>query len=461
MNKPESETVSNQPELGEKTDSAQNDPEYVMPVEQEDRVYPEKLKDDAAEEAIECVVPDQKANRHGHNSYHKGKTKSLTSEEVEAAEKGFIFRSLKESDKRRRRHRRHHHRKGWHRLPKWLRIVIIVLCVLLAIAIALVATFFILREIGRSSMHNYDNIDIVPPTTQATDDEPISISDSGRKIVYNGTTYTFNENVVCFAVIGVDKDVDNDVVQSMGDAIMLVAFDTESGQLSLIGVSRDTMTSIDLYSSEGRYIDTETMQITYAYSLGTKDVSGGKNTASSLSKLFFGLPVNHYFAINLDALVDLNNAIGGVTLTSSIEFYSQIYHRYVEPGETVTLYDYDVQRYVRSRDIEELDSNSTRMQHQQEYVRAFLSQVIPAVKKDLTLVTDLYNIVSSNSDSNIDLPKIVYLASELASKMDSVSEISYRTISGETVAGEKHAEFYADDANILETMLDVFYLPEK
>lgn len=459
MNSSDNDRSSVQPEKDsqEITADAQKavsdaEPDVVAPVEKADRTPTRRMKAEA-DSPVDYITRSSTTRRHLRRgeeiSLHRGKTKTATPEEIEEAEDGFVFRSLKESDKRRRKEKR--------RLPRWLKIVIIVVSILLVIAAALVGTYCILREVGRRSMHNYDNIDIVPPTSQASDDEPISVINKGRIIVYEGDSYVFNENVVCIGVIGVDEDVTNEYVQSMGDAINLVALDTSTGKLSVIAVSRDTMTDVSLYSAEGRYIDTEIMQLAYAYSFGNHDISGGENTTSSLSKLFFGLPVNHYFAINLDALGDLTDAIGGVTLTSSFEFYSQVYQEEIYEGETVTLYGEDARRYVQSRNTEILDSNSSRMQRQQEFIRAFLSQVIPAVKKDLSLVTSLYHVIDSNSDSNFDLPKIVYLASELVSKFRSMSDIDFYSIKGEIVSGDQHAEFYPDDKNIMETMLAVFY----
>ena len=401
----------------------------------------------------------------------------LSKKEIEAEEADYVFRKLDKPRKRhhlldkakqylfpagkkpRRRSRKKHHHKG-KKMPLWLKIVLIVVSVLLALALILASTYFILREIGRGKMHDYDNIDIVSPTTQEADDM-IEVIDSGRTIYYQGKKYLFNEDVVCICVVGVDQDISNDYVRSMGDAVNLIAFDTSSGKLSVIGVSRDTVADVVAYTQDGKLLDTSLRQITYAYSFGNNKVSGGENTAMSLSKLFFGLPVNHYFAINMQALRSLNDAIGGVTLTTSTDFYSPIYQRTIWAGETITLYGRDADTYVRTRDTDRLDSNNDRMQRQQEYIRAFLSQVIPAVKKDLSLVTDLYGIIEANSDSNLDLPKIVYLASELASKTESVSGISYLSIAGEVVRGENRAEFHADDTSILETMLEVFYTLSK
>ena len=494
-----------------KIEKADAEPEVVAPVEKENRVSPEKMKTaDEPETAFDYVVPKQTFQQHLKNpqksTTHTGKTKTATREELEEAEEGFVFRSLAESDKKKhRRHHHHHHhhhhsssegdagentsgsdassmssgetsgsgsgkrkkrrRHHHHRLPRWARIVIIVLCVLLAIIIALISTYFILKEIGRRSMHTIEeNINIVVPVKQETGEKVVDIEviDKGRTIVHEGKSYRVNNDVVCVAFIGINVDYDEEgrTLQPMGDAINLIALDTETGKLSVIGVSRDTMAYVRLYSSEDRFIENneEKMQLSYAYSFDSETVSGGENTAASLSKLFYGLPVDHYFAINLDALITLNDAIGGVTLTSSMDFSTSI--RDISAGETVTLHGKEVEYYVRHRE-HTVEGNNGRMKRQQEYIQAFLSQVIPAVKKDLSMVSELYNIIRANSSSNLDLPKIIYLASQLSDKLGSTSDIDYYILKGKAVEGEEHTEFIVDDNNVLETLLQVFYVPES
>ena len=354
-------------------------------------------------------------------------------------------------------HHHHHHRHRRRPMPLWLKIIIISLCVIIGLAGALAGTYAILREIGRSNMHNYDNIVIVPPT-EAGGEEVITVVDDGETVVYDGVTYRFNKNVVCVNFIGVDHDIENKSVQSMGDSINIVACDTETGKLTVIGVSRDTMTDVNLYSDEGNYIDTERMQLAYAYSFGNNVVTGGENTSKALSKLFYGLPLNKYFAINMEALVTINDAIGGVTLRSSVSFVSPIDGRFIDVGDMVTLHGREVQFYVADRETEVLDSNNSRMERQQEYIRAFLSQAIPAAKNDLAMITNLYDIIKVNSDTNLALPEITYLASTAVTKLGSLDDIEFLRLKGEIKEGE-HAELYTDDKDVLEKMLKVFYTP--
>ena len=355
-------------------------------------------------------------------------------------------------------HHHHHHHHHRRRMPLWLKIIAVSLCVIIGLAGVLAGTYLILREIGRNKLHNYDDIAIVTPTEADTGEELITVVEDGKTIVYDGVTYRLNEDVVSINFIGVDHDIQNNAVQSMSDAVNIVALDTETGKMTVIGVSRDSMLDVNLYSDEGRYIDTEKMQLAYAYSFGNNSVTGGANTSSALSKLFYGLPLDNYFAINMDALTTINDAIGGVTVTSSISFVSPIDGRFIDVGDQVTLRGREVQFYVRNRDIDELDSNNARMQRQQEYIRAFFSQVIPAAKKDLSMVTNLYDIIKVNSDTDLDLTEITYLASVAASKLGSSDDIEFLGIKGKMVEGE-YAEFYTDDKDVLEKMLKVFYKP--
>ena len=171
-----------------------------------------------------------------------------------------------------------------------------------------------------------------------------------------------------------------------------------------------------------------------------------------------GLPFNNYFAINLNALITLNDTIGGVTLTSSMTFTSPIDGRTINEGETVTLHGKEAERYVRSRDTEVLDSNNARMQRQQEYIRAFLQSIVPAAKKDISVISKLYDEIKVNSDSSLDIAKMTYIASTALTKLRNASDIEYVNLKGEITAGE-HAEMHVTNENAIRTMLDVFYTP--
>lgn len=433
------------------------------PVQQE-QISAAAADTEAAEEGsvdpdtvFDYVVPTETFKQHAkrkHKSTHSGKTKIATEEEMEEAVDGYIFMSRKKGKKRKSHHR--HHR--WRHLALWKKIVIIVVAVILALLIALAGTYLVLNEIGRRGMHHYDEIEIVPPTEDESGNDVIAVDNSGRVITYDGISYEFNDDILSIAFIGADEGSGTDAGLNMADAIYILTVDAKTGKVVILGISRDTMADVDLYSAAGRYIDTERMQMAYSYAYGNDSVTGGQNTATSLSRLFFGLPLENYFAINMNALTTLNDTIGGVTLTSSMTFTSPIDGRTIYEGDTVTLHGKEAEYYVRTRDISQLDSNNDRMQRQQEYIRAFISSIVPAAKQDLSTVTNLYNEININSETNLDLPKMTYIASTALTKLNSAADIQYVSLLGEITEGE-HAEMNITDEAAIRTMLDIFYKP--
>ena len=415
---------------------------------------------------FEYVVPKETFKEHAKNrrkatsSTHKGATKKASEEEMEEAEKGFVFATPRKRKKHKHHshHGHHHHRRKFRHLALWKRILIVLAAIILAVVILTGGTFLIMHEIGRSSMHSYENAQVIPPSTDEAGKAIIPVDKTGRVITYDGVTYELNEDLIAVTFIGVDDGQGEEADLRMSDAIYILTADTVTGKVRILGISRDTMADIDLYSEEGAFVDTEKKQMAYAYAYGNEKVSGGKNTNTSISRLFYGLPFNNYFAINLNALITLNDTIGGVTLTSSMTFTSPIDGRTINEGETVTLHGKEAERYVRSRDTEVLDSNNARMQRQQEYIRAFLQSIVPAAKKDISVISKLYDEIKVNSDSSLDIAKMTYIASTALTKLRNASDIEYVNLKGEITAGE-HAEMHVTNENAIRTMLDVFYTP--
>ena len=404
-------------------------------------------------ERVDCVRPADTFRQH-HSARSRAKrrrekARNRKTKKIESpdAVEGYVFLSPR---KKRRRHKRHRRR--------WKRVVFVVLCVILAIVLATATTYIVLRSIGQSQMREqYDDVAITLPEDSEVIKDAEIIGD-GSTITYGGETYTLNKNISTITFIGIDDSYD-EIEHSMSDAIYILAIDPDRKKLSLISVSRDTMADVNIYSDEGKFVESEVMQMAYCYSYGNEYISGGENTNSSLTKLFFGMPFKDYYAMNIDALKELNDKVGGVTLTSSLTFQSPIDGRTINEGETVTLYGSEAERYVRSRETDMLESNDDRMKRQREYISAFLDSMIPAAKKDIGVVSELYNTVKVNSSTSLSLPKITYLASTAAGLANSASDIEFISLQGKFKEGE-FAEFYLDDKNVLETMLNVFYTKE-
>ena len=353
---------------------------------------------------------------------------------------------------------RHHSKKSKIK-KKAIKVLIIILCVLLSLVIVAASTIFVFNSVGKSAMHNYDDMTIEPSPEI---DKIEQVENSGKTITYNGKTYSFNEDVTTVALMGIDiKDFENtDKVVGEGgqaDAIYIAVIDTKADKVTILGVSRDTMVDVNVYNTEGGFLRTENMQLCLSYAYGDGAHTSCENTLTSLERLFYGMQYDTYFSIDTRALETLTDTVGGVTVTSLVDFYSDYYNRTIKVGETVTLYGNDATMYIRSRDLEELDSNNDRMARQKQFMTAFLSQIWGSVKSNPAVIADLYGTISDNSTTNLTPSKMTYLTTTAISMLDSYKEIEFLNIPGTVKKGE-YAEFIVDENALMEIMLDLFYV---
>ena len=77
------------------------------------------------------------------------------------------------------------------------------------------------------------------------------------------------------------------------------------------------------------------------------------------------------------------------------------------------------------------------------------------MKKDVSVVLDLYQAVTPQMVTDISLDKALYLASIVSDY--SFDSDSFYTLAGETVMGEQFEEFYLDEDALYELIIDIFY----
>ena len=75
------------------------------------------------------------------------------------------------------------------------------------------------------------------------------------------------------------------------------------------------MTDVNVYSDLGNFIGTEKLQLCLAYTYGDGKEKSCENTVRAVSRLFYGMPVAAYAALDLDAIAVLTDAVGGVEVT--------------------------------------------------------------------------------------------------------------------------------------------------
>ena len=333
----------------------------------------------------------------------------------------------------------------------WLKILIGILIGLIVLILSGIITLFVLINVGKGAMLDANKTAIINVPTYVQ-----QVEQDGKTIVYNGKTYKYNEAITSILFMGIDRDQFADDDENLGtngdaDALMLLTYDTSNGNTDLISISRDTMADIDVYSKDGTYIGIEKQQICLAYAYGDGKETSCTNQVNAVSRLFYNIPISSYLSMDLDAVSVLNDAVGGVTVTSPQTF------KEFTKGETVTLYGESAETFVRNRDTSVLDSNNSRMERQRVYIESFFKTLAAGTKENLMLPVDLFNAASPYTVTNIDIPKVTYLASNILEK--DFSEIEMQNVPGEVVQGEVYAEYHLDQEKFFEMFLNVYYTP--
>lgn len=343
-------------------------------------------------------------------------------------------------------HSKHHSKKRKKKMPAAAKVALSVLIIILVIIFAFVGTFFFLGQKGKSDLTNV--------TTQ---------TDYEEKISYNGHDYVYNSNIVSIAFIGVDKrdlGLEDGVVGTAGqaDANIILTVDTSTGKAKALAIPRDTMVEVDLYSENNIFLRNEEMQLCLSYAYGNGTDTSATNVTTSLSRILYNVPINKYFALDLNGIAPINDAIGGVTVQSLYDFDKLG----IKKGDTVHLVGDLTEKYVRTRDMDTVNASLNRTARQVQYIKAFAAQLIPAVMNDFGIISNLYSTAMDYSTTNISLSDVTYLASLLISK--NITDFETTTLEGEMKPSTRvdygdvvYAEFYPDEDKLMQTVLDTFY----
>lgn len=328
--------------------------------------------------------------------------------------------------------------------PGKAKYVLAALCVLMALVIGLAAA---------SIMESHMSVPVADAGKQLT------AYQSGRNTAqyYVGNQWVWEKDLDTLLIIGIDdygvitgSDSYNNSSQS--DFLVLLVTDPETRKTQAIHINRDTMAEIPILGVNGQQAGTRRAQLALAYTYGTGKDDSCRNTVQAVSNLMYGIQIDHYITVTMDAVPIMNDWAGGVTLEMLDNF---IMGDVVRPqGETVKLTGREALQYVRSRKDQEDTSNLRRMERQRQYASAWLEQSKtkfdqPESAMELVLKLDGYYY----SDCT---------ANELALMMDNLTDSPLEhmiQLEGESVKGENHMEYYVDDAAQEKLVVDMFYEP--
>lgn len=273
-----------------------------------------------------------------------------------------------------------------------------------------------------------------------------------EKIIYKGQRYKKNKDISPILFLGVDHadGLDDAVYLGRGgrsDTIYVFLLNKKEKTNTLLSISRDAMTEVDVYNPEGRYYYSGIMQVTMQYAYGNSDKNSSQLAEKTISELLYDLDFDAYLSVNLDAVSDVVDMLGGMTITMP-EDYSYIDPRY-KKDEELTLDSWEVEWLLRYRDKSQLESNDDRMKRQTVLLETAVEEL--KARGILSMVSEILDLTKNNITTNAGVETIKKIASFPISK-DSYS------VPGDNRAGEIHAEFYVDGKALMDLLVKLFYI---
>lgn len=278
---------------------------------------------------------------------------------------------------------------------------------------------------------------------------------SPGSIVYDGKTYTYNDHLTNYLLLGVDTNGSIQEEKTPGsagqsDSIFLISYDRVEETTVGLAIPRDTITQIEKFTPGGDSLGFYSDHLNLQFAYGDGKRKSCELTSEAVSRLLSGLPIGGYAAINLDSIPKLTALLGGVEVTVPDDSLAEKDPAFTK-GNTVILDETNTEIFVRSRDTKEEQSAIIRMNRQKVFLEAFASKLAQEQKKDASTVTTIFETMKTEMVTNMSNDQFVDLAA--AERAGGI-----QTIPGETGHEGVYDVYRIDDSALYKMVLELFYI---
>lgn len=279
---------------------------------------------------------------------------------------------------------------------------------------------------------------------------------SSKTILRDGVSYFPRQDITVVLVMGIDEmgpvqESEQFNRAGAADMVALVIFDEKNQESRVLVLNRDTMVEMPALGLGGKEAGTYFGQLTLSHTFGKGLEDSCENTRKTVSNLLYGLQIDYYIAMNMEAIAILNDAVGGVTVEVTDDF-SQV-DPTISMG-TVKLTGQQALHFVRTRKGVADQLNVTRMERHKQYMEGFL-QALQDKKTDTSFVLSAYDRAKPYLVT--DCSTTVF--NELLQRYGEYPIAELVSPEGENRQAE-HYEFYLDEEKLDELILRLFYAPK-
>ena len=281
------------------------------------------------------------------------------------------------------------------------------------------------------------------------------------QLYYNGRWYRLRDGLETCLVLGIDKFsdytatfVEGDLLNDLqSDVLLLMIEDKAAGVWTALQLNRDTMCEIRRLGISGEKTGTVFQQLCLSHTYGSGGKDSCRNSVKAVSRLLYDVPIDHYYAVTMDAIPVLNDLVGGVTVHVDDDLTAA--DPILVQGTDVTLHGDQALHFVRARMSVADGTNLSRMNRQRVFLDALYTQMRTRLQNDSRFALSMANRLAEYSTSDL-IPEEL---SELAERLKDEEFRGIQTTMGEAVQGEKYLEFYPDEEKLKTEVLSLFFEP--
>ena len=278
-----------------------------------------------------------------------------------------------------------------------------------------------------------------------------------KKITRNGVDYFPRQDITVVLVIGVDQygpvaasgSYNN---KGAADMVALMIFDEKNESYTVVGLNRDTMVDMPVLGIGGKIAGKQNAQLALSHTQGSGLEDSCENVRKTVSDLLYGLNIDYYISMNMDAISTLNDAVGGVTVTVTEDF------SHVDPTITkgeITLRGQQAINYVRTRKEVGDQLNISRMKRQEDYIKGFLEALRKKVDNSGSFALSTFEEISPYIVT--DMSTTIF--SNMLQRYTEYDFLQIISPEGANILTEQYYEFHLDEKKLDNLILQLFYIP--
>lgn len=263
-------------------------------------------------------------------------------------------------------------------------------------------------------------------------------------------------NIRTYLFMGIDNTArrgENFVTGGQSDVLVLLVVDHTNKTYQRLPINRNTMCEINNFDMDGNVISTTVNQIALAHAKGDGGQKSCENVIESLSKYLYGVDIDHYIALEMEAIGTVNRLAGGVTVTIEDDFSA------TDPdlvkGETITLTDKQAETFVRARmGMVDDGTNEARMRRQQVFMDAMREQMLEKARADSAYALQVYDELLPDMVTNMNGKAF----SRLVNGLTTCENLGSIEIKGQVGVDEYGLSTFEPDADsVRDAVIQLYY----